>query len=387
MFKDKLKELREKEGLSQQELADKLFVSRSAVAKWENGNGIPSDVNLDEICKFFDIDKKQLKLKKEDLNYTKKKKFNFLRHLLYFVIIDLLIIFIGVFIIIDAHKDKKQYYDDIIFYENSIVIKNTSNFKINKENIKILKERFDYVNCVAINSINVHILNVYENGSSQPIDINPVSSNFIYTGVITYDRIYDEFIEFSPQKIELLYGKTFDDESDKFEIVIDLDTSLLCFGKENSVGEFINTKYGKFEIIGVVSNTQERELTKEINDYKGAERIYDTYGYISHKLAKKIIENGYSYNYEYAIEEIIISDKEKSSNEIKHIVEILFNIPEDDLFTITTRDKLLDLYTYEINVKTNILYIVSSALILSALIGGLLFFKVFNEYKKLSVTK
>ena len=50
MFKDKLKELREKEGLSQQELADKLFVSRSAVAKWENGNGIPSDVNLDAIC-------------------------------------------------------------------------------------------------------------------------------------------------------------------------------------------------------------------------------------------------------------------------------------------------------------------------------------------------
>ena len=36
MFKDKLKELRKQKGLSQQELADKLFVSRSAVAKWEN---------------------------------------------------------------------------------------------------------------------------------------------------------------------------------------------------------------------------------------------------------------------------------------------------------------------------------------------------------------
>ena len=57
MFKNKLKELREKEGLSQQELADKLFVSRSAIAKWENGKGIPSDVNLDAICKFFDVKK------------------------------------------------------------------------------------------------------------------------------------------------------------------------------------------------------------------------------------------------------------------------------------------------------------------------------------------
>ena len=60
MFKDKLKELREKEGLSQQELADKLFVSRSAVAKWENGNGIPSDVNLDAICNLFEVSKNEL---------------------------------------------------------------------------------------------------------------------------------------------------------------------------------------------------------------------------------------------------------------------------------------------------------------------------------------
>ena len=55
MFKDKLKELREKAGLSQQALADKLFVSRSAVAKWENGNGIPSDVNLEAIYELFNV--------------------------------------------------------------------------------------------------------------------------------------------------------------------------------------------------------------------------------------------------------------------------------------------------------------------------------------------
>ena len=33
MFKEKLKELRENKGLSQYELADKLFVSRSTIAK------------------------------------------------------------------------------------------------------------------------------------------------------------------------------------------------------------------------------------------------------------------------------------------------------------------------------------------------------------------
>ncbi len=56
MFKDKLKELRENAGFSQQALADKLFVSRSAVAKWENGNGIPSDVNLLSLCELFNVE-------------------------------------------------------------------------------------------------------------------------------------------------------------------------------------------------------------------------------------------------------------------------------------------------------------------------------------------
>lgn len=36
---EKLKELRKKRGVSQQELADAIFASRSAVAKWESGNG------------------------------------------------------------------------------------------------------------------------------------------------------------------------------------------------------------------------------------------------------------------------------------------------------------------------------------------------------------
>ena len=76
MFKDKLKELREKEGLSQQELADKLFVSRSAVAKWENGNGIPSDVNLDAICELFSVTEEWLLDRKELKNIIRLNKFS-----------------------------------------------------------------------------------------------------------------------------------------------------------------------------------------------------------------------------------------------------------------------------------------------------------------------
>ena len=46
MFKDKLRMLRENANLTQKELGEKIFASRSAVSKWELGNGIPSDINI-----------------------------------------------------------------------------------------------------------------------------------------------------------------------------------------------------------------------------------------------------------------------------------------------------------------------------------------------------
>ena len=79
MFKDKLKELRIQKGISQYELAEKLFVSRSAIAKWENGKGIPSDVNLEAICEFLGVeeewllDRKDIKKMVENLDKKNSK--------------------------------------------------------------------------------------------------------------------------------------------------------------------------------------------------------------------------------------------------------------------------------------------------------------------------
>ena len=41
MFSKKLKELRNEKGLTQEELGKIIFVSRSAIAKWEQGKGMP----------------------------------------------------------------------------------------------------------------------------------------------------------------------------------------------------------------------------------------------------------------------------------------------------------------------------------------------------------
>ena len=53
--KDILLELRTKKGLSQEELAEKVFVTRQAVSRWENGETIPNVDTLKLLSKFFDV--------------------------------------------------------------------------------------------------------------------------------------------------------------------------------------------------------------------------------------------------------------------------------------------------------------------------------------------
>ena len=54
-FHEKLQELRKKRGLTQEELAEALYVSRTAISKWESGRGYPSIDSLKEISSFFSI--------------------------------------------------------------------------------------------------------------------------------------------------------------------------------------------------------------------------------------------------------------------------------------------------------------------------------------------
>ncbi len=52
-FCKKLQELRKQKGITQEELAKELFVSRTAVSKWESGRGYPNLDSLKDISKFF----------------------------------------------------------------------------------------------------------------------------------------------------------------------------------------------------------------------------------------------------------------------------------------------------------------------------------------------
>jgi transcriptional regulator with XRE-family HTH domain len=54
-FHEKLQQLRKSRGLTQEALAEALFVSRTAISKWESGRGYPNIDSLQAIAKFFSV--------------------------------------------------------------------------------------------------------------------------------------------------------------------------------------------------------------------------------------------------------------------------------------------------------------------------------------------
>jgi transcriptional regulator with XRE-family HTH domain len=80
-FNEKLQELRKQKCLTQEELAEVLFVSRTAVSKWESGRGYPNIDSLKAISEFFGVTVDELlsgdellTLSEED-NKQKEKRF------------------------------------------------------------------------------------------------------------------------------------------------------------------------------------------------------------------------------------------------------------------------------------------------------------------------
>ena len=56
-MKDRITEVRKKFGLSQAEMADRLSLSRNFISLIENGNRVPSDRTIADICKEFGVNR------------------------------------------------------------------------------------------------------------------------------------------------------------------------------------------------------------------------------------------------------------------------------------------------------------------------------------------
>ena len=78
-FCDKLQKIRKENNITQEQLADKLNVSRQAVSKWESGSAYPDTEKLIQISKLFKVSLDELINDNANVNKVVfKKKFNFM---------------------------------------------------------------------------------------------------------------------------------------------------------------------------------------------------------------------------------------------------------------------------------------------------------------------
>ena len=73
-FNEKLQELRKSRSLTQEDLAEALFVSRTAISKWESGRGYPNLDSLKAISKYFTVSIDELICPEEILSAAEHEK-------------------------------------------------------------------------------------------------------------------------------------------------------------------------------------------------------------------------------------------------------------------------------------------------------------------------
>lgn len=123
-FGEKLQELRKKKGLTQEELAEALYVSRTAVSKWESGRGYPNIDSLKEISKFFSVSIDELLSGEKLLSIAEKENKSNIKNMcdLLFGIVDL---FSLILIILPLYPNT---IDDFVYSVNLLNYAQTSQF-------------------------------------------------------------------------------------------------------------------------------------------------------------------------------------------------------------------------------------------------------------------
>lgn len=118
-FRDRLKVLRQKRGISQEALSKAIYVSRSAIAKWENGLGLPSDGNLQALCDYFEVEEDWL-LDRQDL----KKQITFgkqqtvcINVALFGIVTVLIYVLLGFMFREPKYSPISMYYPPVSFFQ------------------------------------------------------------------------------------------------------------------------------------------------------------------------------------------------------------------------------------------------------------------------------
>ena len=120
-FHEKLQELRKEKGLTQEELAELLFVSRTAISKWESGRGYPSIDSLKEISQFFSVSIDDLLSSEKLLSIAEKENKSNIRNIcdLLFGMVDICVLLLIILPLYPNMIDGYVYSVNLFTYRHS----------------------------------------------------------------------------------------------------------------------------------------------------------------------------------------------------------------------------------------------------------------------------
>lgn len=120
-FGEKIKALRVKNNLTQEQLASQLYVSRTAVSKWESDRGYPNIDSLKDIAKLFNVTVDELLSNEEIIDIAKKENISNVKSSkrLIFALLDLINIFL-IFLPLYAHRAEDFIYSVSLISANGI---------------------------------------------------------------------------------------------------------------------------------------------------------------------------------------------------------------------------------------------------------------------------
>lgn len=111
MFSENLKNLRKDKGITQEELADAIFVSRSVIAKYETGISYPSKENLEKLALYFNVKVEELIHNSETtLEFANSKSIFERVNYICLIIVSIFSFIISVFVFMPVFKGQKYVY-------------------------------------------------------------------------------------------------------------------------------------------------------------------------------------------------------------------------------------------------------------------------------------
>lgn len=125
-FNEKLQQLRKSRGLTQEELAQALFVSRTAVSKWESGRGYPGIDSLKEISSYFSVSIDDLLSCEKLIMIAEKENKSQIRKM-YDLMLGLVDLFSFLLVILPLYPDRA---DDYVYSVSLPFYTQTSKFNL-----------------------------------------------------------------------------------------------------------------------------------------------------------------------------------------------------------------------------------------------------------------